>query len=482
MHLSVFGILYILFTLFFCRKKKWFTYWFVFSNTLFYTSVLTIGDFPIRPYHISTIVMFLVYVRGDLFKRISLKEKDSASLVLFLAWVYITFLFSFLLTNIDVIPSDQEMSDYVNLQKLHVTWGSLSQTIFPLFGIFSFFVVKAYIKNKQDIKNFTRGYVLSFIPLVITVSILFVFRNVTHSSGLTQAFFAFINPTYTRNVAGNQWGSIGDIARTFTYLGEASYTAKYYLIMASLFGGLLLYKKNSIKQKSFYLLIILLLIILIIVLGSTTGYVGFFILAFIMGFLHFRYKKALPVTTIKGNSDFIIMIIFFGIICIIPLVIIFNDQISFFANYLLVNHVDKIEGDSASGVARLNTNLIALNVFLKSPIFGVGYGHNRTNSYFTFLLSNVGIVGFCLMNFFCLYLIIMPLKKLKNMPEDLKLHCMIYVIMFAITYIINFSFSSTVAIAFGWVWTNAAILGSLVRWRTLGGMDEYDLNPHNENK
>ncbi len=472
MHLSIFGILYILLTLFFCRKKKWFTYWYVFSNSLFATSVFIVGDFPIKPFYISTLVMFFVFVRGNMISRNSFKEKDSSSIFLFLTWIYITFLFTFLLTNINVISSDQEMSDYGNLKEIHVTWASLSQTIFPLFGIFSFFVIKAYIKSKQDIKDFTRGYVLSFIPLIITVCVLFTLRNLVHAPALLQGFFAFINPTYNRNVAGNQWGAIGDISRTFTYIGEPSYTAKYYLIMISLFSGFLLYKKNSLPQQSLYIIINLFIIAMIIVLGSTTGYVGFVILAVLIGFLFFRYKFMFLGNGIKQNSTFIAFSFIFGLLVCIPLVLMFFEQISFFANYLLVNHVDKIEGDAGSGVVRLNTNILAMDIFFKSPIFGVGYGHNRTNSYFTFLLSNVGIVGFALMNFFCLYLILMPLKKLKNMPADLKTDCMIYVTMFIITYLINFSFSSTVAIAFGWFWTNAAILGSILRWRSLDGYDD----------
>jgi len=434
---------------------------------LFATSVFNIGEFVVKPFYVSTILMFIVFVRGKLFTRNSFKEKDSSSIFIFLIWIYITFLFTFLLTNIKVISSDQEMSDYGDLKMLHVTWGSLSQTLFPLFGIFSFFVIKAYIKTQQDIKDFTKGYVLSFIPLFITVCILFTLRNIVHAPTLLQGFFAFINPSYSRNVAGNQWGAIGDISRTFTYIGEPSYTAKYYLIMISLFSGLLLYTKNSSSRKSWYIIINLLIFVMIIVLGSTTGYVGYLILAAIIGFLFFRYKHLFINNGIKQNSNFIALTFILGFIIIIPLLIIFYQQISYFVNYLLVNHVDKIEGDTGSGVARLNTNIIAFEVFLKSPIFGVGYGHNRTNSYFTFLLSNVGIVGFILMNFFCLYLIVMPLKKLKNMPIDLKTYGIIYVTMFIITYLINFAFSSTVAIAFGWFWTNAAILGSIIRWRSL---------------
>lgn len=175
----------------------------------------------------------------------------------------------------------------------------------------------------------------------------------------------------------------------------------------------------------------------------------------------------MPKPYLNSNKNFLVINIFFSILLLAPLLIIFNDQLSFFINYLFVNHVDKIEGDTGSGIVRYNTNLIALDIFIKSPIFGVGYGHNRTNSYFTFLLSNVGIVGFCLLNFFCFYLILMPLKKLNNMPTDLKIHCIIYVIMFMISYFINFSFSSSVAIAFGWIWANAAILGALIRWRSL---------------
>lgn len=184
----------------------------------------------------------------------------------------------------------------------------------------------------------------------------------------------------------------------------------------------------------------------------------------------------MPKRSARSNSNYLAFLLLSGSLLVIPLLIIFNEQISFFLNYLLVNHVDKVEGDTGSGVVRLNTNLVALKVFLQSPIFGVGYGHNRSNTYFTFLLSNVGIVGFFILNFFCFYLIVMPIKKLKNMPEDLKMHTMIYAVMFIITYFVSFAFSSTVAIAFAWFWTNAAILGSIVRWRKLDGMEFNDEN------
>jgi len=475
MSISVFGIIYILITLALCFKRKWFTYWFVFSNSLYYTSVLTVGDFPVKPCYVSILVMFFVFVRSNILTRNSFRQKDISSLFLFLVWIYVSFFCSFFLKNIQVLPSDSSLSDYSNLQMLHATWGSVTQTIFPLYGIFSYFVIKAYIKTKQDIKDFTRGYVLSFIPLVITVIVLFIFRNVIHASSLTQLFFSFIYPTYSRNVEGNTYGSIGDIARTFTYIGEASYTAKYYLVMVSLFVSMLLYKKNTNFQKTYLLFIFLLLIAMITILGSTTAYVGVIMLGLIIAFLYFRYHHIIPAPVVRSNSNFMALTTIFGFLIIIPLVLIFYDKIMFFINYLLVNNVDKIAGDEGSGVIRLGTNLIGINVFLQSPLFGVGYGHNRTTSYFSFLLSNVGIVGFLLFNFFCWYLIVMSLKKLKRMPGDLKVHCMIYVTMFIITYIINCSFSGTVAIAFGWVWSNAAILGSLINWRGLEDVKDDDL-------
>ena len=168
---------------------------------------------------------------------------------------------------------------------------------------------------------------------------------------------------------------------------------------------------------------------------------------------------------LKSNGRFIFFITLIAPLILIPVALIFYNEILFFINYLLVNHVSKIEGEAGSGYGRIQNNLVALDVFMKSPLFGVGYGHNRATTFLTFLLSNVGIVGFLLFNFFWFYLILMPLKKLKNMPDELKMHCMIYITMFIITYMVNFLFSSSVAIAFGWVWTNAAILGKLIDWR-----------------
>jgi hypothetical protein len=466
MQISVFGIIYILLTLFFCIKKKWFTYWYVFSNTLFYTSVLTIGSIVIKPYHIATLVMFFVFVRGKIFFKSNLATKESRILLIFLVWIYITFLFSFFLpANINVISENENYSDYSHPVIFHATWSSITQTLFPLFSIFSFFVVKAYITKVQDIKDFLRGYFYSFIPLAITVIILFVLLNVMHMPILIQGFFSFIYPTYSRNVDSSDYGAIGDIARTFTYIGESSYTAKYYLIMMCVFTCMLLFRNNTKIQKYFFISSIVLLIFFIALLGSTTGYVGTLILIFVLGYLYFKYRRYITVRVVRSNLNFVTLFVLFSVLIAVPLCIIFYDQIAFFINFLMVENLGKIEGDAGSGTIRLSTNLIAMNIFLKSPFFGVGYGHNRSNSYFTLLLSNVGIIGFFLLNYFMCYLVIMPLAKLKKMRTDLRLHTMIFASMFIISFIINFAFSGDVAIAFGWLWTNAAILVKLNNWK-----------------
>ena len=460
---------------FFLKKKRWFTYWYVFSNSLFYSSLITVGSVDIKPYFISTLFMFFGFVRGDLFSKNSFKNKDVAALFLFLAWIVLTFPLSIFLKNINVIPSDSQQSDVEVLHPINAKIGSIIYTLNPAFNIFSFVVVRAYIKTSQDIKDFTKGYLLSYIPLVITVIILFIFRNVIHTPALTEAFFSFINPTYKRNVSANTWGSIGDIARTFTYVGEASFTAKYYLMMMSLFAGMLLYQKNSIQKKVLLLFNLLLILILITLLGSTTGYVGFFILLGIIGVLYLGYQHTIRASIVNSNSRFIFTFLIFSLFVLIPSVMLFYDQIVFFWNYLLVNHIDKIEGEAGSGYVRIQSNLIALEAFFKSPLFGVGYGHNRATTFLSFLLSNVGIVGFILFNFFWFYLVFVPLRKLKNMPQDLKMHCIVYVTMFIITYLTNFLFSSSVAIAFGWVWTNAALLSRLADWRNLEDYSQLEL-------
>jgi len=228
-----------------------------------------------------------------------------------------------------------------------------------------------------------------------------------------------------------------------------------------------LYRNNTKWQNFFYVCLILMLIGFIIILGSTTGYAGLVLLILILAYLHLRYRRFQNRLAVKNNLNFFTLFFLFGFLIVIPVCIIFYNQISFFINFLVINHIGKIEGDAGSGALRYNTNLIALNVFLKSPFFGVGYGHNRSTTYFTLLLSNVGIIGFFLLNYFMLYLIVMPLTKLKAMRNDLRLHAIIFVTMFIISYIINFAFSGDVAIAFGWLWTNAAILSRINNWKKL---------------
>jgi len=460
MQIPIFGILYMGLSLLFCLNRKWFIYWYVLGNSLFYTTIIAIGTHTsIKPFHFNTLLMFIFFVRGKLFDRKIFKGLDVLLLISFFVWLVICFIFSFYLPNgLLVLGNSNAFKGVDALVPLQPSISDLSQLAFPLFGIFAFFVLTAFMRTQEDIKLFTRAFLWSFIPLALTVMFLFVLRNVTHSGVLLQAFFRFINVLYDRDVSDNAYNSLGDISRTFTYIGEASYTAKYYLLMMSIFITLLIYKKYSIYKKYLLIGLILFQFLLIIILGSTTAYVGFCILMCIIGYLYLRYQNRFSKKTVMSNLNFLGTNFFFLFLIGVPLCLMFLDQIIFFFNYVQETHIDKLEAAAGSGENRLNSILAGLDVFFQSPIFGVGYGKNRSNSYMIFLLSDTGLIGFALLNLFCYHLIIAPLKRLNRMPKDMRVYCLIYVTIFSSAWVIYFSFASNVAILFGWFWTIAAIL------------------------
>lgn len=464
MQITLFGIFIIFFSLISLIKRKYFIYWYTFTLSLFGTTIGLIGKTPIRPFYLTTILMLLVYVRFDFFRKINFKNKDVFLLTLFILWIISSHFFSiFLSGQVNVLTSDLSFRDLDRIIPLAFSFSNLTQTIFPIFGVFMYLVVKAFIKNLDDVKLFTKAYYFTFFPLVITV-VLFQFLKLSGNSAVILFLFDFINKANTQNVL-KDYGAIGEMIRTFTYIGEPSFTAKYYCLLLVFILSFYIHNDERRIKKNYYILILLILVVLIITLGSTTGYIGLIITLIIYFLTERRISSRVVSKRFWKMNKNQLYVVSFLILCIsIGYIFISDSLFNFISSYFTDNHLNKIYGEEGSGIARVNTSLYSFELLYKSPLFGVGYGNNRSNSYFTFLLANIGIIGFIIINIFFIRLIF----KLIRIPSYIRLdteygkQLVIYYSIVVSSYIIYFTFSSTVAIAFGWFWPNVAILNFLL--------------------
>lgn len=466
MNFTIFGYIIIFLSILFLFNREKFIIWYVFSSSLFYTTVAYVGNTPIRPFHITTLFMFLFFVRSKILNKDNFSLKSSFYLILFLLCVFISHLFSvFYSGSINVISDDMSFRDFDYLETFKFKISNLSQTIFPLFGVFCFFVIRSFISSLKDVRAIINGYLISFIPLALFIfatqfAVIFGFSDVIY------ALFSFINPVSDRDVLSD-YNSIGEMVRTFTYIGEPSYTVKFLFIVFSILFYSLLFKENTKVSRLLYLSGLLLIIYFIFSIGSTTGFVGLLFLFFLFFILKNKSINFHNSYLYNKNLIFINLGFLLVVILLIPVFAYSIDFLTFYFEYINDTHLSKLDGETGSGVARVNTSYVSFDLFLKSPFFGIGYGNSRSNSYLTFLLSNVGLFGLLFFLSFCFYLIKPLFVKLKFIQSELLFYSILFIFIFIHTIVMYLLFASTVVVSFGWFWINAGVLSSLIKFRSL---------------
>jgi O-antigen ligase len=187
--------------------------------------------------------------------------------------------------------------------------------------------------------------------------------------------------------------------------------------------------------------------------ASTTGYFGLFSLVATLPLIVLFRRRA------RLQADSGIKIVFKaaaigGIVLVVAVVVAYAAFGFSLAEYVLQSHAAKVTDQAGSGAFRFYSLMYSLEeVFVQSPIIGVGYGSHRSLTLISYLLSNVGIVGalaFLMFN----AVIFFHAVKVMNRTENPTLASFAFALAWTHIALLGTMFvgKSVVSFAFGWLW------------------------------
>ncbi len=274
-----------------------------------------------------------------------------------------------------------------NSSPLRLSFFNFTQLLYPTFGVSLFYFLVRELRSVRDLKkavNILVGGTLAVAGMGIAMG---AFYTVGLGSIYTNLLGLFTVGPLT-GVGGPETGSVGQFFRTYTLAGEPGYTAVTLLVGLGFVVGDVLRTRGRGKSlvrspivKAAFLAVALLFN------GSTTAYFGMALLAVWSVFVLWQTGERAVTRTILyflGGT-----LLFAGVASTI--------QVSGmpFYEWIAQYHLAKLEGEAGSGMIRLYVSRYTMTeVFAASPILGVGYGSHLSLSLVTFLLANVGLLGF----------------------------------------------------------------------------------------
>ncbi|MCS3697430.1 hypothetical protein GGP73_002133 [Salinibacter ruber] len=361
--------------------------------------------------------------------------------------------------TVDVLPASGQkrwprFASY--LVPLELSISNFTQVLYPTFGVFLFHFLVRELRSFGDLKKAINVLVwgaLITAGFSIASGILYTAGQGNLYLGLLSLFT--VGPI--SGVGAPDAGSFGQFFRSYTPAGEPGFTAITLLVGSGLLVGGTVWKtggRSPVVRRSLLKLTILAFALLLN--GSTTGYFG---VALLIGWVVLapgyigtkRVRSLRPVLYAVGGV---------AIVGIVGSVI----QVSgmSFYRWLTDYHLAKLQGESVgSGSVRFLVTWYALTeVFLVSPILGVGYGSHLSLSLFSVLLSNVGLVGFGVFAGFLFVVFRNATRAARRAPGALQVIAFMALLIFVPLFGTLFVAKATSAINYGLTWTVIALTES----------------------
>ncbi|MFW6008412.1 MAG: O-antigen ligase family protein [archaeon] len=441
-------------------KTKFLLYAIVITSVFFNTSIINSPFLMERIQPVYYFLMLLIIKRLFLLiknNKILIYQKIEYSLLIFFVFVsFISLLMPLLLQNeIRVLGFDQSSFGAINKLPykeisipLQLRRTNFTQLLYLLFVSLSYFFINLEIKDKNEIIKITNLYIYSGVFITLQ-GLFYQFAVMTNKYSLYDYINYFLKGEF---IPFNGKMMTNSIPRMYTIVGEPGYTASFLLLpIIILFVDIFTHSKSSSIKK--YILFFLLLTGLFFS-SSTTGYLGLFVL-----FISYVLLNLIKLYNKYNIINLLNLIKFSAIIFVV--IIIFSILIKNPINYLIFNHLDKLKLQSGSGMVRFLHAKTSFDIFLKSPILGVGYGSHRSPSAIMTLLANTGLIGTTLFILFnvCSIRKALILKKyinnnfLKNNLYSFGLVALVYLILMIFAKSISF-------ILFLFYWINLALITS----------------------
>jgi len=343
---------------------------------------------------------------------------------------------------------------------------NLTQILFPTFGVLLFHFLVREIRSVADVRKSIRILVGGTLVIAVMSIASGVLYTIGQGGLYEQVLGLFsVEPPGAKNPES---ASFGQFLRMYTLAGEPGFTAMTLLAGGGLVAGDVLQSGEFVIRRPTVKLAILGVALLFD--GSTTGYfgAGLLILWAIIA-LWYVGRESL------GNTIRALGIVVGGLALLAALASTIQISGLSFYEWLTEYHLAKVQGEAVgSGQIRSRVTWYTLTeVFLASPILGVGYGSHLSLSLVTFLLANVGLVGFGVFMAF-LYTTFRNAKKtVQTAQGPLQKMAFMAALVFVPFFATLFVAKATSGINFGLTWTVIALAEATYqvhrrRRRTLG--------------
>lgn len=329
------------------------------TSILTTTAVITLGEKSITVPNVMALIYFARIIHDVLKGKL---EKFSLNkwLIMFGVYSAISIIFPLIFSSGVQIVGKEGLSKF--------SMGSIIQIVYLIMSICVFYGSYILIKNKEiDFKILDKGMKITTLLLFGLAIFQLVFTNIFNMLFVNRSGHAFIQTLEN-----------GKFRLTATF-NEPSMLATFLAIAIVYF---------SIKSfRSFKNLIYVggLILIGLLSRGST------FILAIMLDsmiVLIYMIKE-------KRFKEIKIMIgVCFGVAVILE--VVFKGIISNEINQLIY----KVSGNGVSGSQRAEQFEACLNIFLRYPLTGIGYGINRGSDWITTLMANGGVIALFLIGRF----------------------------------------------------------------------------------
>jgi hypothetical protein len=294
-----------------------------------------------------------------------------------------------------VLSMSTSFKDQDQVTVLRFSLGSLKYFAYPVAMSCLFF---ALVGELNTVERLRRVLVISVALslLVVAFGVAVQLGLMKFGNGFVRMLFYPLNgmtPGDLVSVIGRirEYSALGPLPRMFSLTGEPGFTGPYFLTILGLTATLSISGRHlSTLTFRSSLLLLGILSLAVVLTGSTKAYVGVF--TFMAAILVIprlgpgRVFERSPARLVTyGVGVMVALLITASVVA--PLVL----NVSFI-DYLTATHLAKLQGGAGAPV-RLQSAEYSLEVFMQSPILGVGYGSHRTGALLTSMLTNVGLIG-----------------------------------------------------------------------------------------
>jgi len=443
------------------RQLFWAT---VASIPFFYTYVADLSITLVQPYQYFGVLLILRNLvdmgLGQGRRSYSISPATGAVLLFLLAG-YLSLIMPVLFRDvIYVVPPETSYQEYENVELLRLRMRNVFQITYPTFMVLMFLSLVKEIQGLRDLKNVVR---LSVLCALVVIGF-----GLFHQIGMMLGLNALVESAF-RLVTGfdevpriySTYNMIGPVPRMFSLAGEPGYTGSYLVFVFAIILALgynVVRDGWSLKRDK---LMQLLLLFGLIMTGSTTSYLGLCVVVLVLMILPKLLRLGTRGTRQRSTMRFTTFFAVTAVVVVFASPIILETS---YLDYVYDTHYAKLFLQEGSGLVRTKTVQSGVEIFLQSPILGVGYGSHRTASLLTSLLSNVGAVGTLAFLWFNVVIFrrgLLACRRSAN-PEMVSISYALLVSLATLLPVMLIG-KSMIALIHGWYWLLLAMLEACYR-------------------